>query len=45
MTDLRQAHVQRVYRPLSIVFVALVLLIAAGAAYAGWSSTVISITP
>lgn len=45
MSDLQRAHVQIAYRPVSIIFVALVLLIIGGVAYAGWSSTVITITP
>ncbi len=45
MTDLQRARVQRIYQPISIVFGFFVVLLVAGVAYAGWSSTVIIITP
>lgn len=45
MTDLRRARVQRVYGPISIVFLILVLLSVGGVGYAGWSSSTVTITP
>lgn len=45
MNGLRSAYVQRLYRPLSLVFVALAIAVVGGAAYAAWSSTVITLTP
>lgn len=45
MKSLRDAHVQRLYRPLSLFFGLLVLLVVGGTVYAGWSSTTITVTP
>lgn len=45
MRTLKNAHVQGVYQPVSIVFGILVLLLIAGVVYAGWSSTIITVTP
>jgi len=45
MSDLQRAHVQNIYRPVSIIFALLVVFLIGGVAYAGWSSTVITITP
>lgn len=45
MSDLSQAHVQRIYRTVSAVFVAAVLVIGGGVVYTGWSSTTITLTP
>lgn len=45
MSDLQRAHVQAKYRPVSVIFAVLVLCLIAGVAYAGWSSTTITVTP
>ncbi len=45
MTDLRRAQVQRIYRPVSLLFGLLAVAVIAGVGYAGWSSTVITVTP
>ena len=45
MSTLKNAHVQNIYRPVSIVFAVLVVLFIVGVVYAGWSSSVITVTP
>lgn len=45
MPSLQSAHVQRIYRPLSVVFLGLVSLTLAGVVYAGLSETTITVTP
>lgn len=45
MTDLRNAHVQSLYRPISIAFVVGVVLIISGVVYTAWTSSRITLTP
>jgi hypothetical protein len=45
MNDLTQAHVQRYYRPISLIFAVLVVVVVSGVAWTGWSSATITVTP
>lgn len=45
MSELTQAHVQRIYRPLSVLFALAVVGIGGSVLYTGWSSSTITITP
>lgn len=45
MSSLQHAHVQNIYRPISIIFGLLVILLIGSVIYAGWSSSIITVTP
>lgn len=45
MDNLRRAYVQTKFRPVSTVFIGLVIFLIGGVVYAGWSSATITITP
>ncbi len=45
MSELKQAHVRQLYRPVIIVFLVFVVLTIISVVYTGWSSTTITITP